>query len=191
MSSSSMQGPGERIILRECVSCNQHIVAERIFVADCNHSYCGSCVTTLFENSTEDESMFPPHCCNVITLDHARSFLSPQLVELFERKTVEYSTEDRTYCCAVNCGEFIPYGSIGHDNKAVCPKCQGTTCALCESEAHDGECPSDTALGQLKAVATENGWRGCFRCNSIIELQSGCNHITFVVPFLAQLPGKR
>jgi hypothetical protein len=49
---------------------------------------------------------------------------------------------------------------------------------MCKRTAHLGDCPSDSTLQEVLALAAENGWRRCDGCKVVVELTMGCNHIT-------------
>lgn len=68
------------------------------------------------------------------------------------------------------------------DEVAACFECKCTTCTICKSRSHTGDCPNDTATQQLLAIAHTNGWKRCRSCKRMIELDHGCNHMTLVSP---------
>ncbi|KAL2838621.1 hypothetical protein BJY01DRAFT_257966 [Aspergillus pseudoustus] len=141
-------------------------------------SPCVACQTELFQISLTNESLFPPRCCRrPIDLDLARIFITPELVEQYIKKKVEFETPNRTYCHAKQCSTFTPAAAI-KSNIATCLECRFTTCTACKERAHTGDCPTDTELQQLLAAAKANGWQRCFNCWLIVELTHGCNHMT-------------
>jgi hypothetical protein len=127
-----------------------------------------------------DDSLFPPKCCRQpITAGAMRIHLTGDLVRQYEAKKVEYETPDRTYCSNAFCSAFIRAENIA-DEKATCPVCAEDTCTMCKAEAHTGDCPADTALQLVLDTANENGWQRCYGCRRLVELDIGCNHITYV-----------
>lgn len=60
------------------------------------------------------------------------------------------------------------------------------TCVICKANAHTGDCPKDTALQLLFNVADHNDWQRCHACRRLVELDIGCNHMTYV-PFFSLL----
>ena len=171
--------------------CAEKTIPTDNFVTLCHDTYCRNCINKVFERAATHESDFPPRCCGVrIMLHRAQPYLRSQIVEFFERKAIEFGTVNRTYCSAVNCGEFILPHRVIDGNRAACPKCNILTCIICKSRAHDGDCPNDPALGQLMETAAENGWRSCFNCHRILELKEGCNHFTCVILFPPQFSAK-
>ena len=170
----------------ECASCGEHKRAFETFRAPCGHYYCQECLTQLFELSTTDETLFPPRCCRQgIPLTLVRLYLSGELVQRFQKKTVEFRTSDRTYCCRPTCSAFITPDSISGE-RARCTACFTSTCIFCKGISHDGECPADTATQQVLEAAREQGWQRCYNCRRLVELDVGCNHMTYAccIPLL-------
>ena len=170
----------------ECASCGDHRRAFETFRAPCRHYYCQECLTQLFELSTTDETLFPPRCCRQeIHLSSVRLYLDRELVQRFQRKVIEFQTSDRTYCSQPTCSAFINPDNIT-DDRATCTSCFTTTCTICKGTSHDGDCPADTATQQMLEAAREQGWQRCYNCRRVVELDVGCNHMTyaFCIPLL-------
>ena len=162
-----------------CIVCQEYRAQTETLEAPCQHNYCRDCLSELFEASTEGESLFPPRCCRKdIPLEFALSLLSGELVSLFEKKSVEFSSTNRTYCAGIECSEFIPPGQI-INNVGACSACQSKTCTLCKGNEHKNEdCPDDPETRRFHDFAQENEWQRCFSCKRMVELNIGCNHIT-------------
>ncbi|KAL8769027.1 MAG: hypothetical protein Q9194_005556 [Teloschistes cf. exilis] len=172
------------IVRHQCVSCGDQRRLFEIFQAPCDHYYCQECLSHLFELATTDETIFPPRCCrHIIPLMSARLYLDSELFRRFQEKAVEYQTSNRTYCSRPTCSAFIPPNNINGD-RATCTTCSTNTCTVCKGNSHDGDCPFDTATQQLLEAAEEEGWQRCRNCRRIVELNVGCNHMTYVVPYL-------
>lgn len=163
-----------------CTACQQDKKFTEIARVPCRHEYCRDCLQDLFRSSMTDESLFPPRCCrNPIALSFVRIFLTSDIVRQYEQKRIEFATSNKTYCCSPYCSAFIPPANI-HDDLATCPECGMLTCTMCKMAAHEGDCPADTSLQQLLETATENGWQRCYNCRRLVELDTGCNHMTLV-----------
>ncbi|KAJ5496439.1 IBR finger domain protein, partial [Penicillium fimorum] len=163
---------------RQCVGCGDDAEFFNVARVPCQHEYCRSCLEALFKASITDESLFPPRCCRQpINLSTARIFLKFDLVQLYEKKKVEFETPNRTYCYSTECSVFIGESHIDGE-VATCPDCQHTTCTNCKGRAHTGDCPNDSAMQQLLSAAQENGWQRCYSCWRLVELDHGCNHMT-------------
>jgi hypothetical protein len=167
---------------RRCTACQEYIRFFDTARVPCNHEYCRDCLQDLFHASMTDDSLFPPRCCRrPITTGSVRIFLTAELIKQYEQKKVEFDTPDRTYCSNPLCSAFIRSEAITNE-QASCPDCGTTTCTLCKATSHGGDCPADTALQQVLQTADENGWQRCYSCRRLVELDIGCNHMTFVSP---------
>lgn len=106
-------------------------------------------------------------------------------VDLHRSHTTNYrlqTVEELIWYLAL-CVTFIPPVFIRGD-RALSPKCQSETCFICKGPSHDDNCPQDTATLDLLGIAAENGWQRCYSCHRIVDLITGCNHISrFQCPF--------
>lgn len=171
----------------KCISCNSGTSSSDVFWSACGHHYCKDCIQTLFEIATMDETLFPPRCCRqIIPLASVKKFLSCTLLVKFEAKSVEFSMPDRTYCCQPSCSSFIHPDHI-FGEKATCSDCKTSTCTICKNVTHDDDCPEDTTTQKVLETARQEGWQRCFKCRRLVELDIGCNHITYVSHLLCLL----
>lgn len=163
---------------KKCVSCLEQYET-LIFTAPCNHGFCYNCTHTLILGATNDESKFPPRCCdNDVPRTVIRSVLNAEELKEYNAKALEYSTKTRLYCAEPTCAAFIPPSTI-KDEHGNCLKCGRTTHVICRSFAHPGiDCPQDTELHALLKVAEQKKWKRCSACRRMVELMVGCNHIT-------------
>lgn len=163
---------------RRCEACGDRRHFAELAQAPCRHEYCKHCLTRLFRDSMVDESLFPPRCCKQpIPLDKNRLFLDADLAHQFREKALEFSTPNRTYCHNRDCATFIPAASYAHTT-ASCGKCGSLTCITCKKASHDGDCPYDEELQQVIQLARDQGWQRCQNCWGVVELNTGCNHMT-------------
>jgi len=161
-----------------CVSCQVNKTVSEVTVVTCGHQYCGECLRALFEASFTDESLFPPRCCRQnISVNNITSFLDVTLISQYEAKSIEFSTPNRTYCSLQTCSAFIRPDQITA-NVGTCRSCETRTCTTCKGAAHTGDCPDDPALQETLALAQREGWRRCGSCQRMVELDTGCNHMT-------------
>jgi len=162
----------------ECVACVEKVPSPHITTAPCSHNYCRRCATRLFEDALRDETLFPPRCCRVsIPLHFVKHLLSQESTIRFEEKSLERDDPERTYCAAPTCSQYL----LPFLNPAVrgrfCPKCNLWTCILCKKIHYPGQqCPDDKK--EVLKLGKENGWRQCSKCKNLVELGTGCNHIT-------------
>ncbi|KAG5915887.1 hypothetical protein E4U61_004171 [Claviceps capensis] len=168
----------EKSALRNCVACTSEVASTDSVRCPCSHDYCRDCITSLFSAATNDESLFPPRCCKEpIPLDLYKPFLSTTLLGTYEAKKLEYGTLDKTYCHVRTCSTFVPPAFV-KDDVATCVKCQSKTCTMCKGETHTDDCPADTLTADFLQIATENGWQRCYSCRRMVDLNTGCNHIS-------------
>lgn len=159
---------------RPCTSCMESHPEPRLIRALCGHEYCHDCIKSLYTTAMRDETLFPPKCCQqAIPTEQHSQILGSKLVSLFYAKQIEFSTEDRTYCHNAECGAFIKPCDVGN-----CTSCAKRTCVSCKRIAHEDDCPQDTELQRVLEMAQQEGWRRCTKCNAMVELAHGCNHMT-------------
>lgn len=161
-----------------CIACGDRKHFAQLARAPCGDEYCRECFSHLFQSAMVDETLFPPRCCKQpIPLERNRLFLSADLVQQFRKKATEFSTPNRTYCHDPTCAVFIPpknYTAL----TASCEECGDQTCITCKSASHVGDCPNDAQLQQVIQLAREHGWQRCQNCWGMVELDTGCNHMT-------------
>lgn len=104
---------------------------------------------------------------------------------MYLQKRREYTTpvNQRYYCPIPDCGVFVRVGDNIKDLAYRRQRCSRghLTCIDCRSWAHKDavECPKNSdMLGVLRTIAHDEGWRRCHRCNTMIEHQSMCRHMT-------------
>ena len=162
---------------RECVACNE---VTEVVKMPCSDHYCRRCTVRLFEGATTDETLFPPRCCRQnIPISRVRHFLGRDLVNRTERKAIEHGTLNRTYCYSPACATFIEPGYI-NGSTGTCRKsqCKRRTCVLCKKAAHNGDCLTDDGVEETLELAQLEGWQRCSSCRNMVELRTGCNHMT-------------
>lgn len=172
---------------RTCITCLEEKPSwSDIGKTKCGHYWCGECVIARFHLATVDESSFPPKCCSKngeMRFDRQmlKFVISLPLMIAFLKKAEEYTTPDRTYCSKLFCAKFIPPRRIrpGWDNRGVgiCVECNSETCTNCKGAMHYGVC-NETASKDILEALKANGWQRCSACHRIVELRTGCNHIT-------------
>ncbi|EHK18242.1 uncharacterized protein TRIVIDRAFT_159594 [Trichoderma virens Gv29-8] len=163
---------------RRCLACTADVPFFEMVQCPCSHEYCRGCIAELFKAAMSDESLFPPRCCGQsIPLGINQIFLTAELVGEYRAKELEYNTPNRTYCHQPTCSAFIPLQFIQGDT-AICIKCRSETCTICKGPSHDDHCPEDMATLDVLRIASENGWQRCYSCRRVVDLSTGCNHIT-------------
>ncbi|KAL3492534.1 hypothetical protein BJX62DRAFT_250565 [Aspergillus germanicus] len=175
-SSQSATNRNVNQLRRECVACTELKLASEMLQAQCPHWYCNGCVIRLVKDSLVDESLFPPRCCRkAFPLSTMRKYIDADLSRRFEDKEIEHKDPYRTYCSNAGCAKYIlpPFldGYVG-----TCQSCHSRTCTLCKRAAHIGKCVDEH--DEVMNLAKQSGWQQCPQCSHLIELSTGCNHIT-------------
>ena len=173
-----------------CVICRDPINGVNIHTP-CGHDYDVGCIADLFAACTRDESLYPPRCCQQrIPLLSAREHLGKDLLSLFVQKSREFETQKRVYCARQDCSTFV--GAEHNDSSGsaapvalLCSAagCDTLTCSRCKSQvARTGThiCVVDPSASDrvVLDLAHESGWSQCPGCSRLIELNTGCYHIT-------------
>lgn len=144
----------------------------------CGHVYDVECLEELFVATTTDESLYPPRCCGQpIPLENVRYLFDADFVTVFERKSQEYRTMKRVYCCDPTCSAFLG-PTTNEASSLMCPSCQTQTCGHCLKAAHSTmDCVSEADEAAL-ALAKTRGWARCPGCQHIVERIDGCPHMS-------------
>ena len=163
----------------DCASCFDDVPQESSVKLTCQHSYCPPCFTQLVLTAMRNENFFPPRCClQHIPRKKILQHLSRSQVLEYGFREKEYSTpaKDRWYCR--KCGKW--FEPIIHTSWTQCSHCKYQMCLVCRGEVHFGteRCPQDRNLQATLEEAEFQGWKSCYNCKSIIELVSGCRHIS-------------
>ncbi|KAF2819678.1 hypothetical protein CC86DRAFT_429808 [Ophiobolus disseminans] len=167
----------------QCVACIERVPRTNMAVAECGHRYCANCATKLFMRSTHDEGLYPPkYCKRLIPLALVARYMDPNELAAFQSATVKFATQHKAYCSNRACGAFIVPDNINsRTRRANCAKCGTDTCSDClTSYHHDSDCPDDPSIRQTKELAESLGWQTCKACNRVVQLRTGCNHMTCI-----------
>ncbi|KAJ5991339.1 hypothetical protein N7499_011998 [Penicillium canescens] len=160
---------------RKCVACMESFCHD-IIEAPCSDFYCKDCILRLFNDSFVDQSVFPPRCCGVpIPPSSVHQFIGAGLAQQYEEKVIEQNDPFRTYCSDSSCSQYIvPERVNGYIGRCICDR---ATCTLCKQMAHSGvPCPEDPS--GIQQLSKEQGWQKCANCGAVVQLASGCNHIS-------------
>ncbi|KAH9897246.1 hypothetical protein F4778DRAFT_250522 [Xylariomycetidae sp. FL2044] len=146
---------------------------------------CEPCLKKSFRLSIKDPQQMPPKCCtsDCIPLRYVDRLFDNKFKRTWNRKFAEFSTQNRIYCPARKCGEWIKPSQIHRHRSGrkvgKCGRCDTRVCCECNNKWHDSrKCPTDEATKQILQQAKEEGWQRCFNCRAMVELKEGCNHMT-------------
>lgn len=166
---------------KDCIICGEEKEFYDVVEAPCKDSYCQDCLQELFTKSFTDEGLFPPRCCRQPFVEEdIEIFLTREICDAFKEKEVEFKTTNRTYCYFQTCSAFIaPDKYNTAKGYARCPKCPRLTCVECKKRHHGkNDCPLDEDAQALLALAEQQGWQRCARCDFLVEHNTGCYHMT-------------
>ncbi|RDI83266.1 hypothetical protein Vi05172_g6479 [Venturia inaequalis] len=168
----------------ECTICADMFRKHEIIQLDCTnkHLYCPACLKETFIQASSDIAAFPPRCCDgsVIPVSLVSNDMSPREMEDYTDTQVEIKTDKKFYCSHDRCGKFIPPTNIDADH-ATCTRCGTITCIHCKLKQHPEGCLQDLALQSTLALARTEGWKQCFACSHMVELNHGCYHMVYVI----------
>ncbi|KAJ7096690.1 hypothetical protein B0H15DRAFT_826053 [Mycena belliarum] len=162
------------------------------------HAYCVGCLASYIDSKLGGDSgivVFPIRCpeCPItdfidgIPDEVAERILGKEKMVPWDHQKLLNSTP-HIYCPNPKCSAIVQTPEDTDDPKAVCPSCHLLMCAVCRVAWHNGtrftqasalppeeRSPEDRLLLEL---AKAKNWRRCPNCCAIIELTTGCNHIS-------------
>ncbi|KAM7279538.1 hypothetical protein ACFE04_006672 [Oxalis oulophora] len=110
-----------------------------------------------------------PHqgCESKIDVVSCGKFLDPRLVEIFSNRMKEASiaVTDKVYCPYQKCSALM--------SKAEVPWHSNMSCREYKKSPKP-----QSADSMVKSLAEKRKWRQCAKCNNMVELATGCYHIT-------------
>lgn len=183
---SSSHGIIQEPILRgECISCFDEFPQRALVHLDCSHDYCKPCLREVVLNAMRNEAAFPPKCCLFeVPLKKILLCLESQQRDEYRVKAAEYAIPagHRWYCPEPTCSRWIRPENLQNERRKpqTCPYCTAAICSMCRSLSHDinQDCPQDFGLESTLEIAESEGWRRCYSCRTMVELTTGCRHIT-------------
>ena len=154
----------------------------------CEHNQCIQCTRKLFKTALRDTTLLPLRCCEIpIDMNIAYQLLDPSDAALIVQRTEERTTKNKMYC--PTCTSFLNLDSITgtlDSNDFICD-CGTALCVQCKSSAHPWISCVQNQMSKRKdqdndsvmlALSRDRGWKQCPECSIMIELRSGCNHMT-------------
>ncbi|KAL7201912.1 hypothetical protein ACSBR1_033579 [Camellia fascicularis] len=170
-------------------------VSQMFSVNDCLHRYCSSCLKKHVEVKLL-QGMLPkcPHdgCKTELKIESCKNFLTSELYHLMSQRIKEYSipATQKIYCPYPKCSALMSKAeALVNTNNAgasMCEICRGLFCMSCKAPWHSNISCNDYKIlnpypcaedAKLNSLARRNLWRQCVKCNHMVELAEGCNHI--------------
>lgn len=168
----------------ECTSCFDDVPNKEAIGLPCRHRYCAPCFSQLIATALQNEEHFPPRCClQEIPRRVLRKHLKAKELASFDNKALEYAVAvgSRYYCARPKCAKWIdPKKARARNGALECPHCSYSMCTVCRGPVHpaDQDCPQDFGVNLILEQAERSGWRRCYKCRALVELNMGCRHIT-------------
>ncbi|CAG8713904.1 1659_t:CDS:2, partial [Acaulospora morrowiae] len=162
----------------------------------CTHGFCLSCMKNYLNVILQEESIsFPIKCplkCETAEISEniAENVLTSEGMGQWYLKMAMSTIKNKIYCPNKRCSAIFDYDPEGSSqgNSVECPICLKDFCPLCCVSWHfDLTCeqyqalppneraPEDRAV--LKLAQNEK-WKRCPKCRVLVQLDTGCNHIT-------------
>jgi IBR domain, a half RING-finger domain len=152
---------------------NWHAITSTVLVA-CGNSFRMQCETL----------QLPLQCCQVpVDISIAYRLLKASEVEFLVSKTAERMATNKMYC--PTCNRFVDLdregGTVDHTLRC---SCSAMLCTKCKTGAHpalscaENKAASNATNEALLALVQSKGWKQCPKCFVVIELHSGCYHMT-------------
>ncbi|KAK1357378.1 Atp-dependent rna helicase deah12, chloroplastic [Heracleum sosnowskyi] len=178
-----------------CIICLEDRAVTQMLVVDgCQHRYCSSCLKQ-HSQAKLSQGMLPrcPHegCKSDLKFEYCRKFLPREALDLMSQRIKEATVPvtEKVYCPFPRCSTLMSKSEVCAVNNAGgsrCTNCHDLFCINCKVPWHSNmSCsqyknlhpyPSSEEV-KLKTLATKKQWRQCGKCNNMIELKEGCNHI--------------
>ena len=154
------------------------------FFLACDHCLCIGCTRDLFFAAVRDSSLLPLRCCEVpIDMNICGHILPAEDVETLTQRIAEREATNKMYCPICNKFINLDYVDAQESTELICV-CETVLCISCKSISHPRfSCAENSAViagddTLLHEVARQKGWKQCPKCNAMIELSYGCNHVT-------------
>lgn len=168
----------------ECTSCFDKVPKSKAIGVLCQHRYRAICFSQLIATALQNENNFPPKCClQEIPRRVLQKHLRAKELAVFDNKALEFAVAigSRYYCARPKCSKWIDTTKARSRNGALrCPHCRYSMCMICRGSVHpvDQDCPQDFGLNSTLEQAEKAGCQRCYKCRALVELDTGCRHIT-------------
>ncbi|CAB4282890.1 unnamed protein product [Prunus armeniaca] len=195
-------GTSKTMSLKEtCLICFEETPIAQMFpIGTCYHKYCLSCMKRHVEVNLQNGIVAQcPHkrCKCEVNIETCKIFLSRKLADIMIQRIKECSipATEKVYCAFPRCSALMSKKEVLEHTKSSfasvggrkCMKCHRLFCINCKVPWHyDMNCydyqRSETySLAEeqlLKSLAMKKLWRQCSKCKHMVELDSGCCHVT-------------
>ncbi|KAL8158535.1 hypothetical protein V2J09_000072 [Rumex salicifolius] len=190
-----------------CLICLEDVnEKEMLEFHSCRHRFCSSCITTHIQlkvRGGELPKCPQPDCRLALSIDICKMLLDPKMWTMMDQLVKESSIPgtEKVYCPSPKCSNLMSKAEAlatqwGHaftsrlqESACRCVKCYSLFCISCRVLWHSNMSCESYKIGEsfwnsrsvdekLRQLAGNNKWRKCPRCSHMVELASGCNHIS-------------
>ncbi|KAE9578869.1 putative E3 ubiquitin-protein ligase rbrA [Colletotrichum fructicola] len=165
----------------ECVSCLDDFDPKDVIKVTC-HSYCRDCFERLIAAAVQNEQQWPPKCClNEIPFRTVHRYVSKDLGKTYKDRSAEWKipVSDRIYCNQPECSLWIKPDHVNNGLRIARCSNGHWTCTICRGPQHENsDCPQDRDMALTNALAEEEGWQHCAKCQALVEHREACQHMT-------------
>jgi hypothetical protein len=157
------------------------------YEAPCEHAYCVACLRQLLLKAILEPSLLPVRCCGIEFDENvSRMVLARADFDRFQTAWAEINASSKMYCPVPTCSQFINLDLVDA-TVFPCPNCRVGLCKECRAGEHAGmSCTEFQESGDRSAseeqrlieLGEQLGWKRCARCGTMVELHTGCNHMT-------------
>lgn len=154
------------------------------YILACGHLQCVQCMRKLFQHALRDNALIPLLCCELpIDMNIAKDLLDPDGAALVLKRLEEKEAKNKMYC--PSCSSFLNLDLLDstQGSELRCG-CGTVVCTTCKTENHPAfTCRQNQAIRDgsdelILELSRQEGWKQCPKCSALIELRSGCNHMT-------------
>eukprot|EP00164_Ancoracysta_twista_P002215 GFYU01002926.1.p1 GENE.GFYU01002926.1~~GFYU01002926.1.p1 ORF type:complete len:785 (+),score=188.95 GFYU01002926.1:102-2456(+) len=174
-----------------CPVCCDDVPLNEVHSLQCGHRFCGDCwgghlSIGIQEGKALDLACMWPKCSSVATEDFVRKFVAEDVFTKYTSFVANmFVNENRhvKWCPAPGCGRAVHCANVGM--VGVQCECGYRFCFRCNGEAHvpascemikkwEVKCHDDSETANWIVANTKY----CPKCQSTIEKNGGCNHMT-------------
>ncbi|KAH9326151.1 hypothetical protein KI387_006329, partial [Taxus chinensis] len=181
------------VLVQSCGICFDHSLEEMFEGLNCFHRYCHPCMTRYIHSRIEDRrpQIYCPHesCGEPLTPQECAYFLPAEIFDAWSALNLEAQIADcdKVYCPFPDCSALLVKEDAEREMvNTECLFCHRMFCVKCKVPWHgDLDCSefqnslktSEVDL-QFSKLVENRKWQRCEKCKGVIELISGCNHMT-------------
>eukprot|EP00906_Rhabdomonas_costata_P024337 RCo035000 len=178
--------------IARCGICIDDVPSVQLLALACGHSFCSSCWKNYLAGKVQDGSSCTlthcpfPKCTQVCDEAMFQELLDEELFSRYRKFVIRTYVEDNphiTWCPGRDCGMAV----ISHDTHRLLVRCVcgHRFCFMCKENAHAPARCDDLRdwLSRERGEGENSKWvlcntKPCPKCQSPIEKNDGCNHMT-------------